>query len=66
MGDGGGRLGSASWASRERNVKVEMEALKGLLWWFRVLRRVLRALERIAIWDAIDKLCSVQRIHREY
>ena len=31
VGDGGGRLGSTSWASRERNVKVEMEALKGIV-----------------------------------
>lgn len=53
MGDGGGRLGSASWGSWERNVKVEMEALKGLLWWFRVLRRVLRALERIEVRLAV-------------
>lgn len=46
---------------------MEMEALKALLGWFSVWRRALRALERIVIWDAIEKLRSVQRfIDRTY
>ena len=61
-----GRAGSASSGSWRRIVEVEMEAFKGLLWWFRVLRRVFRALERIVIWDAIEELRSVQRFHRNH